>query len=50
MGSTIRKIERNVLKNTQNNNKINGTWKDYMSYKYSYGELTNLYRKNKKRK
>lgn len=50
MGSLIRKIERNVLKNTQNNNKINTSWKDYMNYKYSYGELENMYRKNKKRK
>lgn len=50
MGSLIRKIERNVLKNTQNNNKIKETWKDYMNYKYSYGELTDLYRKNRKKK
>lgn len=50
MGSLIRKIERNVLKNTQNNNKINESWKDYMSYKYSYGELVDLHKKNKKRK
>lgn len=50
MSNITRKIERNVLKKEQGNNKIKEEWQKYMNYKYSYGELVELHRKNKKRK
>lgn len=50
MSSLTRKVERNVLKKETKNKNIKEFWKDYMNYKYSYGELTDMYRKNRKRK
>lgn len=50
MSSIIRKIERNALKKEVMSNKIKDNWKEYMQFKYSYGELTDMYRKNRKRK
>lgn len=44
-----RKISRNILKKTQGNNKIKDSWKDFMSFKYSVGELEELRRRNKKK-
>ena len=48
--SLARKISRNVLKKTQGNNKIKDSWKDFMSFKYSVGELEELRMRNKRRK
>lgn len=45
-----RKISRNVLKKEQGNNKIKESWKDFMNFKYSVGELEELRRKNKRRR
>lgn len=45
-----RKISRNVLKKEQGNNKIKESWKDFMNFKYSVGELEKLRRKNKRRR
>lgn len=45
-----RKISRNVLKKEQGNNKIQNAWQDFMTFKYSVGELENLRRRNKRRK
>lgn len=48
--ATGRKISRNVLKKEQGNNKIKESWKDFMNFKYSVGELENLRKLNKRRK
>lgn len=45
-----RKISRNVLKKEQGNNKIKESWKDFMNFKYSVGELEELRKRNKRRK
>lgn len=45
-----RKISRNVLKKQQGNNKIKNSWQDFMTFKYSVGELEELRKKNKKRR
>lgn len=44
-----RQISRNVLKKEQGNNKIKDSWQDFMSYKYSVGELEILRKQNKKK-
>lgn len=50
MSGIVRKISRNVLKKEQGNNKIKESWKDFMNFKYSVGELENLRKLNKRRK
>lgn len=45
-----RKISRNALKKEQGNNKIQNAWQDFMTYKYSMGELEDLRKRNKKRR
>lgn len=45
-----RKISRNVLKKEQGNNKIKNSWQDFMTFKYSVGELELLRKRNKKRR
>ena len=45
-----RKISRNVLKKEQGNNKIKKSWQDFMNFKYSFGELELLRKRNKRRR
>jgi hypothetical protein len=48
--SLARKIGRNALKKVQGNNKIKNEWQQFISYKYSVGELEELRKRNKKRR
>ena len=48
--SVTRKIQRNILKNSQQNNKIRKAWRTLQVEKYSIDGYCKMYNKNNKKK